>query len=84
MSFTPEFTADAQSQWQALDFDLQELVLDELERVLAKPPRAPSFIADFVSERAGMRRYVFLELEVDHRRRTVRLISVGLHARPQP
>ena len=40
MSFTPGFAPDAQSEWHDLDFELQELVLDELDR-LAFPRHQP-------------------------------------------
>ena len=35
MSFTPGFAPDAKSQWLELDFELQELVLDEMEKLAA-------------------------------------------------
>jgi len=55
MSFTPDFVPDAKSQWQELDFELQELVLDEMERLaFSTPPGAGGVIEhDFAEDRAG-------------------------------
>lgn len=41
MSYVPEFAPDAQSQWRELEVELQEVVLDELEILLANPPPPP-------------------------------------------
>jgi hypothetical protein len=35
MNFTPGFAPDAKSQWQAMDFEVQEIALHELEMIAA-------------------------------------------------
>ena len=81
MSFTPGFAPDAQSQWQDLDFELQELVLDEMDKVAANPAPAIRGVLqhDFVHERAGIRHYIFLRLTVDRSRRTIKVIGIHHH-----
>jgi hypothetical protein len=61
MSFVPGFAPDAKSQWLELDPVLQEMVLDELESLLANPPTPPKheFYHDFRHEvtTSGQRRH---------------------------
>jgi hypothetical protein len=53
MVFVPEFAPDAESQWHDLPPILQELVWDEIERLVhAPPPGKEEFIHDFVHEDA--------------------------------
>ena len=77
MSFTPGFAPDAKSQWVALDFEFQELVLDELERLALNPPAQGEHIFDLIHESQSRRHYVFLRVWVDHMRRKVTAVGVG-------
>ncbi len=81
MSFTPRFAPDAESQWHELDFELQELVLDEMERLAANPPRTIRGFArhDFMLDRPGERHYVFLRLAIDRVRQIMRVIGLYHH-----
>src|SRR5438045_8962961 len=81
MSFVPGFAPDALSQWRELDFELQELVLDELERLAADPPAAGSAdVVDVVREVAGLRHYVFVRFAVDRARQRLIIVGVGRFA----
>ena len=81
MSLTPGFAPDAKSQWQALDFEIQEIVLDEIERVASNPPPDGEYVLDPVREVAGVRLYVFVRVIVDRGRGTVTVVGVGTIAR---
>jgi hypothetical protein len=78
MSFTPGFAPDAKSQWHELDFEFQELVLDELDKLAANLPIAVRGVIehDFVHRREDERHYIFLRLTVDRSLRTLK-ISTG-------
>jgi hypothetical protein len=78
MSFVPGFAPDAQSQWRELDTELQELVLDEMERLVANPPRssAPVVYSDLFHATKQARHYIFLRSTVDHLRRKVTIIGI--------
>lgn len=39
MSFALDFAPDAKSQWRDLEIEVQEVVLDEMERLAANPPQ---------------------------------------------
>jgi hypothetical protein len=59
MVFVPEFAPDAESQWHDLPPILQELVWDEIERLVhAPPPGKEEFIHDFVHEDAEAWHYI--------------------------
>lgn len=85
MSFVPEFAPDAKSQWRELDPVLQEMVLDELELLLANPPAPPKreFYHDFRHEEENQFHYVFLRVHVDYRRRVITIAGVIHHIRPK-
>ena len=84
MSFAPAFAPDAESEWRALDFELQELVLDEVDRLAGNPPPTPrgTILHDLVHDEAGVRHYVFLRLVVDRSGGTITVIGVVHYARP--
>lgn len=84
MSFIPGFAPDAISQWIALDFELQELVLDEIDRLAATPPDGPEHFADLVHMGVELRHYLFIHLIVDVSRRRIVVVGVGHHQRPVP
>ena len=77
MSFTPEFAPDARLQWSALEFDFQEIVLDELERLALRPPIEGQHIVEAISESSALRHYVFLRVWIDHKRSKVTVLGVG-------
>src|SRR5258708_3888474 len=81
MSFVPGFAPDALSKWRALDFALQELVLDELEQLANNPPATSEQIIDLVRDMADVRHYIFLHVLVDRERERIVAVGVGHHAR---
>lgn len=78
MSFVPEFAPDARSQWRELEPALQELVLDEIERLVASASttRRREFYHDLRHERQGTTDYVFLRIHVDRVRRVLTVAGV--------
>ena len=85
MSYALEFAPDARSEWQELDFGLQELVLDELDAQTAHPPAKPSGVVllhDLVHDAPGVRHYVFLRCILDHGTEALTVIGVVHYARP--
>jgi hypothetical protein len=77
MSFVPDFAPDARSQWQALDILLQEMVLDEIERLAASPPLRVEHVSDLTHDVGPSRHYLFVHVNVDHRRRAISVVGVG-------
>ena len=74
MSYAIVIAPDAHSQWRALDAMLQELTLDELEKIAADPPPPPD--DDVVRDFAHDTWVVFLRFCIDRRRRKVVLTGV--------
>ena len=81
MSYVPGFAPDCRIDWRAMNLELQELVLDEMERLAANPPSTDSILIDFVHESAGVRHYVWLRVVIDHARSRIHV--VGLHHYPR-
>lgn len=77
MSYTPGFAPDARSQWQELPPELQEIALDELDRIALDPPKGDEVIASATNEAGGVRRHVFLHALIDHKHQRVVVIGVG-------
>ena len=90
MSYAPVFVPEARAAWAQLDVWLQELVLDEVERVAADPHRMrqlsnlPGFTREVVEQQAGTTHYVFLVVDVDHVARQLIIQQVGHVQRPTP
>lgn len=84
MSFVAGFAPDAKSQWRALDVDLQELVLDELDRLAENPPSTPRavILSDLVRDKAGIRDYVFLRCAIDRTAEQISVIGIVQYSRP--
>jgi hypothetical protein len=84
MSYVLDFGLDAQTEWRALDVAVQEVVLDEFDRLTADPSIVPAgrHVHDFVYEAGGTRHYLFFEVRVNESRRTVSILSVGHFAEP--
>ena len=78
MSFVPDFAPDAKSQWRELAVELQELVLDEMEKLAQNPPPPPTSVVyhDLFHERDGTKHNIFLRLTVDHRRERLTVIGI--------
>jgi hypothetical protein len=82
MSYTPGFAPDAQSQLGALDPSDQEVAIDELDRLAARPPSGDEYVGEVVTEGVGTRRYVFVHVTIDQVRSIVTLVGVGCVERP--
>jgi hypothetical protein len=85
MSFVPEFAPDAKSQWRALDPILQELVLDEIERLAGNAPSQSrrEFYHDFLYEDAGAFHYVFVRVFLDFTKGKLTVAGVVDYVRPK-
>ena len=70
MSYALDFAPDAYSQWRELEPDLQELALDEADRVADNPPPPPvgEVVRDVVRRGKGADDYVFVRLVLDRQR----------------
>jgi len=80
MSFELEIAPDARSQWRELEVELQELVLDELDRRAAEVLPPGPVLVDFTHQRAGVKHYVFLSMLVG--RGVLTVLGVSHFARP--
>jgi hypothetical protein len=71
------------SQWLELEIDLQELLLDEIEKVAADPPKSirTSFVRDFVVNRSDGWHYIFFEFTIDWRAASFTVTGVHLYIR---
>jgi hypothetical protein len=81
MSLTPGFAPDARSQWQELSAELQECVLDELDKLAEDPPTSPRgvILHDFIQQEKNARHYVFLRIVVDSSAGRITVIGVNHH-----
>lgn len=82
MNFVPGFAPDARSQWLELPPVLQELVLDEMERLADSPPHDEFFRTDFVHTDKDGGHYVFLQGIIDRTRNRLTITGVNYHFRP--
>ena len=84
MILTPVFAPDAKSQWLELDVELQEILLDEMEKLAAHPPAGSqsTHAGDFLIARGSERHYVFFQFVLDARGK--RLIVTGVHHHVAP
>lgn len=84
MSYGLDFAPDAESQWRDLPPEVQESVLDELDRLADNPPPPPTaeVVRDFVYAAGGTDHYVFLRCVIDRRRRNIVLTGVVTYTRP--
>jgi hypothetical protein len=83
MTYALAFAPEARVAWRALPVELQEVVLDELDRLAADPLSLPrgATVRDIIHQSAGTRHYVFLQVSVSHARQTLDLYTAGYHAR---
>ena len=71
MSYVPVFAPEARAVWARLDNWLQEIVLDEIERLTSDPQQLrrgghlPGYTHEIVQTREGDTHYVFLVLDRD-------------------
>jgi mRNA-degrading endonuclease RelE of RelBE toxin-antitoxin system len=83
MSYALDFAPEARAAWLRLDVAVQELVLDELDRLAERPlslPRGAS-VHDIIHEARGTRVYVFVQLYPDHAKLTLHVYSIGSYTR---
>jgi hypothetical protein len=82
MSYTPGFAPDGRSQWRALPPELQEITLDELDRVAMNPPESAEFFSHVVREQGSLRTHLFVHVVIDHARQKVVLVGTGAATTP--
>jgi hypothetical protein len=86
MSYVPGFAPDGKADWRELAVELQERVLDELDRLAADPPLPPptTFLTDFVLETAEAKHYVWIRYVVNRASRTITITGITHYAQPRP
>lgn len=88
MGYALAFSSGARLAFSQLDVELQEDVLDELDRLAAAADALPhrplplSALHDLRRDAPGRADYVFLTLEYDPARRTLIVQRLGHHSRP--
>ena len=88
MSYVPRLTAKVRRGLAALGPDLQELVLDEIERLVAEPGgltfrgTGDSAVHDFIRSTGNSVDYVFVTVRLDEATQVLQIESVGHYARP--
>lgn len=81
MSYALDFAPEARDAWRELDVQLQETVLDELERLASVHLQAaPDFVHDITVDDGGAKHYLFFRLAASGTNLTV--LNIGHHARP--
>jgi len=89
VSYALAFTAGARQAFSGLNIELQEKVLDELDRAASVaadlPRRALAFtdVLDIRRDAADQIEYVFLTVEYDPLRQTLTVQRLGYHSRPR-
>jgi hypothetical protein len=80
MSYALDFAPEAQRAWRDLDVQLQEVVLDELDRLAQTPrPSSSDFVHDLTVETASAKHYLFFRLTASGTNLTV--LNIGHFAR---
>jgi mRNA-degrading endonuclease RelE of RelBE toxin-antitoxin system len=81
MSYALDFAPEARRAWRDLDVNLQELALDELDRLAQTCPSiAADLVHDVSVELQGAKHYLFFRLTASGTNLTV--LNVGHYARP--
>jgi hypothetical protein len=89
VSYALAFSQGARHAFAGLDIDLQEAVLDELDRAAASAELLPhrelslSHVLDLRRDRPDAAHYVFLTIQYDPSNRTLIVQRVGHHTRPR-
>jgi len=82
VSFALDITEAGRADLRQLDTWLQEEILDELERLVVKPPTrriaGGDLVHDFTRTREGRTFYVFLRLKLVYTAELLRLKSIGV------
>ena len=86
MSYVPGFAPDGMVDWRELDTELQEWVLDEMDRLAANPPPPPAtrFLTDIVHETSNVKHYVWIRYVVNRVARTLTVTGITHYARQWP
>jgi hypothetical protein len=84
MDFVAEFAPDARSQWEELDFLIQELVRDKVEELLHNPPAVTETYPDIAHEGEDGWHYVFLSVNIDHAGGRMTIAGVNHFIRRKP
>jgi hypothetical protein len=66
--------------------ELQEWVLDEMDRLAVDPPPPPAtrFLTDIVRETSNVKHYVWIRYIVNRVARTLTVTGITYYARPWP
>jgi len=88
--YVPKFSERASAEFRALDLWLQEVVLDEVDRIVdSLPPPSVSqrldageVVYDAVRTMGGVQHYLFITTELDVGARLMRINRVGHFASP--
>jgi hypothetical protein len=86
MSYALAFTADSRVDFRELDVQLQELALDELDRIAeaATPLPQGTFTRDLVHEASAGRHYLFMRLAVDEAKNSILVLGLAHYLRKSP
>jgi mRNA-degrading endonuclease RelE of RelBE toxin-antitoxin system len=88
MTYLLDFAPDARNGLRQLESVAQEMALDAIEEVAARPFASRQFsirgggVHDFVYEAAGMRHTIFILMSVSHSRQTVHILQIGQSSHP--
>jgi hypothetical protein len=83
MSYVVAYTPEAHAGLRKLDSNLQEDVLDDMERLAANPALLPPRRAndlvyvDVIRDRGETRYFVFVTVRVSHARQVLQVIRMG-------
>jgi len=78
MSYVPVFAPDAFTDWREFSVALQEIVLDEVDRLAAHPPSSPQEVVREHAEHVvgGVLRHIFIRAAFNHPAAAVTIIGI--------
>jgi len=81
MSLTPGFAPDAASRWRELETPIQELVLDELDRLVLHPLTSGRHRLSVASDDRSVCHYLVMQIDVNETRGTATVFDLRYEKR---
>jgi hypothetical protein len=87
VSYKPVFSADARTAWRSLELALQEIILDEIDRLAEHTDRLAfrgtndAAVCDFKTNIGTSVHYIFITAKLEEESNTLQILTIGHYAR---